>query len=183
MVRTYGGGIYEQFTNLFIPKAISEEHIPKELRQAVAARLGGANRKWYAAAPEGDTFFSAVDYVQDDPPVRLLHLALWQDSGDSLPCPVAEVAVPVRFDEPFGGAPQAPDGVCAGDRGQVSQAVGWAWDRRVTSVVGFTGSGDKVQGKPVNGCWLLVSKGDPVAGWREFRALDRRGRVLYGCEV
>jgi hypothetical protein len=184
MVRTFGGGIYEQFTNLFIPKAIKEEVIPAELREAVEARVGGAERKWYAAAPAGDSFFSAVDCEQGDPPVRRLHLALWEDRGDSLPHPVAEVTIPIRFDKPFGGGPDpaAAGGVSAGEGDKAAQAGGWAWDKRVATVVGKTVNGAEARVTPVNGCWLLVAEGGPDAEWREFRALDRRGKVMYSQE-
>lgn len=183
MVRTFGGGIYDQFTNLFVPEAISEEHIPPELREAVAACVGGGKRKWYAATPAGDVFFAAVDFEQADPPGRFLHLALWQDSGDPLPCPAAQVVVPVRFDKPFGGAAGTGSGVPGPGCDEPARAGGWAWDRRVAAVAGITDGGDTVKGKPVNGCWLLVSQTHPGAGWSEFRALDRRGKVLYSQTV
>lgn len=202
MLRTRGGGgIYEQFTNLFVPEAIKEEEIPLELREVVASRVGNADSapgtpggkcKWYVAAPSGESFFSAVDIERVDPAGRILHLALWQDAGDSQPPqPAAEVTVPVRFDKPFGGEP------CAEGPGQVSgqalaqapgqaQAGGWAWDRRIVSVMGITDKGEKVQVKTVNGCWLMAtaspSDGGGETGWREFRALDRRGNILYSLE-
>lgn len=209
MLRTRGGGgIYEQFSNLFVPEAMKEEDIPLELREAVAERVEresgtpSGKLKWYVAAPSGESFFSAVDIQCEEPEGRFLHLALWQDSVDSCPQPAVEVSVPVRFDRPFGGEPRAESEVQAQRQapgqaqgqagGQIPteasghvQAGGWAWDRRIVSVLGITDKGEKVQVKTVNGCWLLAappSEAGSETVWREFRALDRRGNILYSLE-
>jgi hypothetical protein len=190
-MRTFGGGLVQAFT-LFVPKAIKADVVPPAIRDAVAAGMHGRNVNWYAAEPAGSGLFTAVDYETDDPPGRFLRLTLWEedaggarrdDGGGQTPSILAEVTVPLRFELPFRGSGRGTAVGPGGGRVEGLAAGGWAWDIRVVAVAGTTASGEEVRAKPVNGCWLLVSSSPGESGWRQFRALDERGKVMYGEEV
>lgn len=184
-MRTHGGGLLQVFS-LFVPEPLKEPRVPEVIRAAVEAQLKGSgisNVRWYAAADLAAGLFAAVDYRSADPEGRFLNLSLWQEWEEAgpQPSPTAAVTLPVRFDHPFGCSQSGRALDAAGEASGRLMAGGWAWDHRVVAVAGTTAGGEEVRTEPVNGCWLLVASGEAgAAGWREFRALDERGKVMYG---
>lgn len=201
-MRTHGGGLIQVF-NLFIPRPVDPDLVPPAIMEQITADPPGQDLKWYAAGPAPGGAFTAIDYRTEDPPGRFLRLTLWGDGAFSSGVPlsrVAEVTIPVQFDVPFGcsglgkipkeaagrapsAAEQAEGLTSTSTAGEGAAAGGWAWDQRVVEVAGKTLEGQVVRARTVNGCWLLVAGSAGITGWREFRALDERGKVMYGREM
>jgi hypothetical protein len=86
-----------------------------------------------------------------------------------------------RLSGPLGGVGtrpadfQAVHTVTIGEDANTLYAAGVAWDTRIAQVVGKAVT--EVMVVPVNGFWFMQHEGG--TGWREFRALDAQGKVLY----
>lgn len=109
--RSSGGGLVDQFYNLFVPKDTPPDQLATELVAAVTARTGGRDHKWYVAEAAPGGTLTAVNYEDGDPPARRLHLALWPEGalpeaegegGEGTAGPEVELAMPLSFFEPFG---------------------------------------------------------------------------------
>ena len=177
-----GGGIWGQFHALFVPDAIEVKDIPEELRRVVLARLPGRDHKWYAAEATERGAFTAVDYYGGDPEQRLINLSLWSEPQHGPPELCRTITSTVRFDVPLYYLAQSSFEVLGEQSGRSTVVGGWVWDRRVKRIVGTTEDDREFSFDVVRGCWLLAPD-EVTCAWRQFRAEDLRGQVIYGVET